>query len=980
MPTKVLKVGRTFLSAFLLSFTILPTVAAADPIPSPHLLSIFPLGAKVGSEIDLTLKGEVLDGDQQLVFSHLSIKATPVLSKPDRFFPQPRPVENRFTVRVGPDVSPGIYEVRLANRSGISNSRSFIVGDLSETIEKEPNDNEKTANDISVNSTVNGVCDPQGHDFFRFTASKGQRLVIHCTAQQADSRADPTIILYDAFGRILQEVHDAVRLDPTMDFVVPVDGAYFISVHDFLYNGGDQYPYRLTVSTGPWIDYIDPPFASLGSTSRYTLYGRNLPGSTKADGASLEKLEVTIQAPADRAKLAPAVETFMRTGEASIDSFSYHLSSPSGISNPVRLALINGPMTREQEPNNNTEKAQSLTLPAQVIGQCNPRNDRDWYAFAAKKGEKLWVEVISQRLGLPTDPNILIQQIATDKAGKTSAKDLSEIDDQIRGNDNGNEMRHRISTDDPAILFTVPEDASYRILVRDLYGTAQGDPRFFYLLTVRPARPDFKLLAYVSRTDPQNDTLNLSSTVLRRGGTTQIELTALRREGFDGEIWVTPNSLPTGVTAKTAVFGPGDDTAAIVLRAASDAPNSAGAIQLVGRSKIDNSEVTRSASSAEPTWPPPPNSNNRTPYRVVQQIGLAVRDDAALPYAIEIDDSKPLRMARGGKLSIPVKLTRTTGFKGDVKLQAVGLHRQMRLPEFTIDGMATSKEVSLDIEPTVPIGAMSFFLRGEATVSYIRNPERAKQAVEDKKRIDALAAELATAVQKATQARQEADQAAQKAAAALKQVQQQRRGVPKDSPPDVLTKADQAVTESETQAKLAETKRKQAVEVETKAKDESKLAADAKRQADDRARAATDAAKPRDFKSFVPSQAAVVQVVPAPFAISLGTADINLKTGTEGNELTITITREFGFDSEVRLEVQPPPGATGVKLSDKSATVPQGQEKAKLLLLADPKTKPGRQVLTLRARYKFNNRDLVFEQPLPVNIEASVRTTDASAK
>jgi hypothetical protein len=980
MPTCVFqKVGRTFLSAFLLSCTIFPAVVAADPIPSPHLLSIFPLGAKAGTEVDLTLKGEILEGDQQLVFSHPSIKASAVMNKADRFFPQPRPVENRFTVRIGADVPPGIYEVRLVNRSGISNGRCFVVGDLPETAEKEPNDNEKTANDISVNSVVNGVCDPQGHDFYRFTARKGQRLVIHCTAQQADSRTDPATVLYDAGGKILQQAHDAVRLDPTMDFVVPADGAYFISVHDFLYNGGDQHPYRLTVTTGPWIDFIDPPFASLGSAGRHTLYGRNLPGSTAADAGSLEKLEVTIPAPADCSKLAPAVETFMRPGEASIDSFSYRLSTPSGVSNPVRLAIINGPIQREQEPNDNAEKAQLLTLPAQIVGRFYPRNDRDWYTFAAKKGEKLWIEVVSQRLGLPTDPDVLIQQVITDKAGKTTVKELTEVDDQIRGNDNDGNGRRRISSDDPAILFTVPEDATYRILVRDLYGTAQGDQRFFYLLSVRPARPDFKLLAYASRTDPQNDTLNLSSTALRRGGTVQIDLLALRREGFDGEIWVAAESLPPGVSTKPTVFGPGDDSAVVVLRAAADAPNWAGAIQIVGRSKIDGGEITRSARPAEPTWPPPRDSNNRTPMRVVQQVGLAVRDDAALPYAIEVDDSKPLRMARGGKLAIPIKVTRAGSFKGEVKLLAVGLHRQMRLADMTIDGMATSKEVSLDIDPAVPVGAMSFFLRGEATVSYSRNSERATQATEDKKRIDALAAELTTAAQKATQARQEADQAAQKAAAALKQAQQQHRGVPKDSA-DALTKADLAVSEAEAQTKLAEAKRKQAAEAETKAKEESKLAADAKRQADERARAATDAARARDFKTFVPSPSVVVQVVPAPFSLSLSTADISLKAGSEGTELTAQIAREFGFDGEVRLEVQPTAGATGVKLSEKATTIAQGQQQAKLLLMADAKAKAGPQVLTLRARYKFNNRDMVFEQPLRVNVEAVARTAGASAK
>src|SRR5687767_7310052 len=146
---------------------------AQQHIPQPRLNAVFPIGGKVGTELELKFTGEALEGAQQLVFTHPSITAAPVMTAPDRFYPQPRPAENRFTVRVGPDVPPGFYEVRVANRLGLSNARGFVVGDLPEVVETSPNQDTKTATEIAVNSVVNGTCNERSFDYFSFKAAKG---------------------------------------------------------------------------------------------------------------------------------------------------------------------------------------------------------------------------------------------------------------------------------------------------------------------------------------------------------------------------------------------------------------------------------------------------------------------------------------------------------------------------------------------------------------------------------------------------------------------------------------------------------------------------------------------------------------------------------------------------------------------------------------------------------------------------------------
>ena len=109
---------------------------------------------------------------------------------------------------------------------------------------------------------------------------------------------DATLILRDAAGREL-------ALDRTtglIDFIAPADGEYQLRVADFLYRGGDDYFYRLALTTGPRIDFIVPPAGLAGSTNSYTLYGRNLPDGKLAthfsmDGRPLEQVAVQIAIP-----------------------------------------------------------------------------------------------------------------------------------------------------------------------------------------------------------------------------------------------------------------------------------------------------------------------------------------------------------------------------------------------------------------------------------------------------------------------------------------------------------------------------------------------------------------------------------------------------------------------------------------------------------------------------------------------------------
>ncbi len=652
---------------------------------------------------------------------------------------------------------------------------------------------------IEVNSVLNARFTAQTLDYYRFSATKGQHLVIHCAAHLIDSRAEPQIGIYDATGTLIRDVHDPIHIDPTLNFVVPADGQYGIAIHDFVYGGGPDYGYRLTLSTGPWIEFIDPPVVSTGPALKHTLYGYNLPGSVAtsdlpAGTSPLEKLEVTISQPE---KPAPSIDTLMQPADAGIDSFSYRFSGSTGISNPVRLARVDGPVISEIEPNDTPDHAQPLTLPAQVIGRFNPRNDRDWYSFHAAKGQTLWIEVISARLGLPTDPRFTIQQVVKDAAGKATIKDLADVDDGPKLEDG--QGRFKVVNDDPAVAFTAPDDGDYRLRVEDNYASAQGAPWLQYLLTIGPAHPGFQLLSYPARLTANEQPTTLASTVLHKGTGSVIDVVALRRNGFNQAIQITAESLPPGITARPGVIPRGGSVGSLMLQAAADAPDWAGVVRIVGRpAPVPGDETADQVSPTRTLADSTINTSVALPVEVMYaaangaqvaamrlggESALAVRDGLSLPYTIEAGNSKVWRVPRGGKLQVPVKITRNPDFvieakdsdryTGELKFPAA-TQGQVRSEPLSFDTGTNEKDLVVNVDPAAAPGSYALILRSPDSPARIsRGGEVAKAASEDFKRIDSIFKEMTEVAQKASQAHDRAEQAVQQTAAALAQARQQ---------------------------------------------------------------------------------------------------------------------------------------------------------------------------------------------------------------
>ncbi len=597
--------AHTLRCVLLLAGTIGFAAPAWAQLPSAQLHALAPAGGRQGTIVDVKLAAGVdTDGADHLVFSHPHITAVQKTRPATALEKGPQPVPNEFTVAIHPDVPVGIYEARFTGRFGVSNPRAFVVGNLPEQTEPADNHSADKAATIPFNTIINGTADVTANDFFKIALKKDEQVVIDVWAERIDSRMDATLAIHDAAGRELATDRDTNRRDPLLAFTAPADGEYTIKLFDFLYRGGNDYFYRLLVSTAPYIDFVFPPVAVPGTKGSFTLYGSHLPGGTKVEGLTsrgrtLEKLTVEIEAPTGEAVEQLAISSLARAQDANLDGFEYRLVTPTGSSNPCLIGFTSAPVVEEKEPNNDPDKPQSLSVPCTYAGQFAPRGDYDWVSFDAKKGDVYWIEAISQRLGLPTDPYLLVQRVSRNEKGESQVTDVQELDDSAKGT---GIATFKPDSDDPAYRFAAPEDGTYRILVRDLYAGSRGDPRLVYALAIRKAAPDFRLVAvpayHANLTAPADS--QPGNPLLRRGGTEMINVVALRRDNFDSEISLTVEGLPAGVTASKSIITAGQNSTTLVLRAAEDQAAWAGVIRVVGKAPIDGKEVARVARSFDP--------------------------------------------------------------------------------------------------------------------------------------------------------------------------------------------------------------------------------------------------------------------------------------------------------------------------------------------------------------------------------------------
>jgi hypothetical protein len=546
---------------------------------------------------------------------------------------QPEP--NQYVVTIAADCPVGVHEARVMTRLGISSSRAFSVGTLDEVTPTKVGTTLATALQLKMNSICNAAITQRAVDHYVFEGRQGQRVIVDCATRGIDSKLDAVIIIADAAGRDLL----VERRGGALDFTVPADGPYVIKVHDLTFKGGPAYYYRL----GLWELPVGVPIVRLPTTKP-------------------------------------------------VNSFSW---PPQGLTDQAAVA--------ENEPNNDRLHVQKISLPCDIAGSFFPAVDVDIFEFEAKQGEVWWIEVASERFGLPTDPAILVQRVTQsgDDEKLADVAEFSDIPSPVKVSSNGyayDGPPYNAGSSDILGKLEIKEDGLYRLQLTDLFGGTRNEPRNIYRLVIRKAAPDFALVAWALHMELRNGDRNAVSKplALRGGATMALEVVAIRRDGFDGDIDLAMTDLPEGVSAHGLKIPAGQSRGVMLVSVNQNAPRAVGSATFFGRATIDGKEVTHPCRLASMAWPIL-DSWSEIPFpRLLADVPVSVSGSEFAPLTIAPPTGVIQTVAAGGKLTIPLFHTRRSEFSGTtMQLRTMGVGFE-RVPAFKVSLTADQSEAVID--------------------------------------------------------------------------------------------------------------------------------------------------------------------------------------------------------------------------------------------------------------------------------------------
>ena len=676
--------------------------ACAQQLPKAKLLTLFPCGMRQGATVEVEAYGDDLQSVSRLVFSHPGITAERL---PDE---NGKPL--RFKVNVGGEVPLGYYDARLVTRLGVTNPRTFAVGELPEVVEREPNNVQSQAMRVELGTVINGRSLPsEDVDLFVFPAKAGQRVLIECRGKRLDSNLDGFLWLFDSAGHQLASNQDdasrSEKTDPLIDVTIPADGDYFVKIADFVYSGGNQCFYRLSVSTLPLIDFVLPTGGKPGETHDITLFGRNLPGGEKTDlqigGRPLEKITRPFAFPPEAANSLPLTQfEAVRPYTSWLNGAAVSVVNEAGRSNSKLLLASNLPEMLEQEPNGSPAEAQRLTAPVAVSGQFSPAKDADYFTFAAKKGEVYSIEVFAQRIGSPADPDMEV--LNPKGAVMANPQDIGENIGQLRFSTRSQDLNYAL---------TVPEDGDYTFRIEHLYGQVQGGPQFVYRVELTQRVGDFQIICQPISENRRD------GHVVRQGGRERIDILVWRLGGHNAPITVTADHLPPGVTSEPLVIAPAMTSGTLILTAAADAPIGEADINVVAKSQVAGADVERVARGGVIVTD---STNTPCVSRVTRGIVLSVRENS--PFRITAT-AENTTLKQGEPLVISCHVDRRPEVPVDIVLNGRGftLPTGLEIPLTKIAAGQTDGKVTLATDK-VPPATYAIAVNGEGQVPFEREP------------------------------------------------------------------------------------------------------------------------------------------------------------------------------------------------------------------------------------------------------------------
>lgn len=599
-----------FASRILTSSITALTLSVTAFAGSPRLTHVNPGAGPRGGEVELELKGNNLADARELLFDTPGFTVTE-LKTPDE------KEKNRLKakIQIAPDVRLGEHSFRVVTHSGISDIRLLYVTPFPIVREgEEAKDGNTPPQPVALGSTVIGRVQNEDVDKYEVEAKKGQRISVEVIGARLQTQQifDTSITVTKADGTSLAEVDDGAftRQDPVTSVIAPEDGKYIVSIKDSTNSGQGECAYVLNIGSFPRPLAVYPAGGKAGEETKFTLIG---------DATGPIQRTVKLPEQADE-----RYELFTEDGQ------------PAPQPNLVRVSNFGNVL--EVEPNNdvNTPTPAPGEVPMALNGIIEQKGDVDCFKFTAKKGIDYDVNVFARRLRSPLDSVIDIYNLKGARLG---------------GNDDAGNV-------DSYVRWKAPEDGEYVIAIRDQL--FRGGPTFTYRMEINTV---------VKKVTSWLPEMVINSSQERRAipvpkGNRYATMVRVKRMDEGGDLNLTPEGLPDGVSVTGTFMDKSVDTVAMVFEATSEAAEAAKAINIAA--KFAEPEKANVASQVEHDVDVAENGNQRAYYQV-KEHSLPVAVTEEVPVKIELVQPK-VPILQNGSMNLKVRAERKGDFKGAVSL------------------------------------------------------------------------------------------------------------------------------------------------------------------------------------------------------------------------------------------------------------------------------------------------------------------------
>jgi hypothetical protein len=463
------------------AFVVASSLQAAPPV----LDYIYPAGGQRGTNVELEAAGKF---DPWPVFAWTDSPAIHVESGN---------ALGKLVARIDKDAPVGVHLLRLFNVQGASALRCFVVGDQDEMREVEPNDELSNAQTVyKLPVTINGRLGKPGDiDRYAVTLQAGERLIASVQGRRLGSPMDPMLHLEDPRGIELAFAHDGLGLDPLLVYCATHSGTYIVRVSAFAFppaadvklTGGPADVYRLNLTIGPFVRGAIPSGVAHGSHASVRLFGWNL--DNRNDHIDIGPIEP----------------------DAAEDHFFIPVSNGDN-----RLRIETGDV-QEWTPEQLEAQGKAPAPPIAITGTLKRSNQRDAFTFVFKKNDRFHIAARPAALATALVPTVRVE----DSDGKTIARsDEASLSVEAK------------------LDWTAPADATYRVVIADLYRKGAVD----YLYRLQIDHPVPRVRSSVDGHEYR----------VAPGKTVAIKLSVTRDDGYTLPLIAGVTGLPPGVTAIAA--------------------------------------------------------------------------------------------------------------------------------------------------------------------------------------------------------------------------------------------------------------------------------------------------------------------------------------------------------------------------------------------------------------------------------------------